>query len=77
MKHCEHLQIKVKEPDLFDSTNPQKLINFISQCQLTFHASLNIYRDNDQKVSFIMTYLCRAALDFFKPYLIDPMDTSD
>ena len=77
MKYCEHPWIKVKEPDLFDSTNLQKLINFIFQCQLTFCISPDIYRDDDQKVSFVMTYLCRVILDFFEPYLMDLMDTSD
>ena len=24
-----------------------------------------------------MTYLCKAILDFFEPYLMNPMDTSD
>ena len=43
IKCREHSQIKVIEPDSFDSTDLQKLINFISQCQLTFCASLDIY----------------------------------
>ena len=77
MKHCEHLWIKVKKPDSFDGTDSRKLINFISQYQLTFRASPNVYQDDDQKVSFAMMYLCRAVLDFFKPYLIDLIDTSD
>ena len=77
IKHHKSLQIKVKEPNLFDSTNLWKLINFISQCQLTFYASLDVYQDDDQKVSFAMIYLHRAALDIFELYLIDPTDTSD
>ena len=32
MKYREYPWIKVKEPDLFDSTNLWKLINFIFQC---------------------------------------------
>ena len=77
IKHHENFQIKVKKPDSFDGTNLQKLINFIFQCQLTFCASLDIYHNDNQKVSFTIIYLCRAALDFFKSYLIDPIDISN
>ena len=77
IKCCKCLQIKVKDSNSFDDTNPWKLINFISQCQLTFCAFPDVYHDDDQKVSFIITYLCRATLDFFEPYLIDPIDISD
>ena len=67
----------IKEPDSFDSTDLQKLINFISQCQLMFYASPDIYHNDDQKVSFTITYFHEAALDFFELYLIDLIDTSD
>ena len=77
MKCRKYLQIKVKDSNSFDDTNSWKLINFISQCQLTFCAFPDVYHDDDQKVSFIITYLCRATLDFFEPYLIDPIDISD
>ena len=43
MKCYKHPQIKVKEPDSFDGTDLQKLINFISQCQLTFCTFLDVY----------------------------------
>ena len=40
LKHCDHKKksSKAKEPDTFDSSNPQKLNSFILQCKL-FSAS--------------------------------------
>ena len=73
IKYYEHSQIKVKESDLFDSTDLQKLINFISQCQLTFCTFPDIYQNDDQKVSFAIIYLCEAIFNFSEPYLIDLM----
>ena len=42
-----------------------------------FCAFPDVYNNNDRKVSFAITYLCGAALDFFEFYLIDLMDTLD
>jgi hypothetical protein len=59
---------KVKEPDMFDGSDPKKLNNFILLCNVYFCNNF-YYSDDNTKVSFSLTHLRGTALDFFEPML--------
>jgi len=50
----------------FSSTEPDKLNNFLFQCQLYFHANLAQFDMNIVKINFAMIYLTGVAQDWFE-----------
>ena len=60
---------KAKEPDIFDSSDPKKLNNFILLCNLYFRNNSAYSKDNT-KITFALTHLWGTALENFKPMLM-------
>jgi len=54
---------KVRIPNTFSGTEPDKLNNFLFQCRLYFHANLVQFDMNIVKINFAMTYLTGVAQD--------------
>ena len=71
--HCDPpvQKAKAKEPDTFDGSEPQKLNNFILLCNLFFCSKNPVYSDDSNKVTFVLSYLWGAALEFFEPSFLD------
>ena len=55
--------IKAKAPDTFDGSDPKKLNNFILLCTLYFRSN-RAYNDDSDKVTFALSYLRGAALEY-------------
>jgi len=53
-------------PDTFSGTKPDKLNNFLFQCQLYFHANLVQFNMDIVKINFAMTYLTGVAQNWFE-----------
>ena len=53
-------------PNTFSGTEPDKLNNFLFQCQLYFHANLVQFDTDIVKINFAMTYLTGVAQDWFE-----------
>jgi len=52
---------KVRIPDTFSGTEPDKLNNFLFQCHLYFHTNLVQFNMDIVKINFAMTYLTGVA----------------
>ena len=50
-------ETKVCIPNIFSSTEPDKLNNFLFQCHLYFYTNLAQFDMNIVKINFIMIYL--------------------
>jgi len=53
-------------PNIFSSTEPDKLNNFLFQCHLYFHANPVQFDIDIAKINFTMTYLTGVAQDWFE-----------
>jgi len=53
-------------PDTFSSTKPDKLNNFLFQCQLYFHTNPAQFNMDIAKINFAMTYLTGVAQNWFE-----------
>lgn len=69
-------KVKVKEPDIFNGSDPQKLNNFILQCNLFFRNN-SAYSEDGSKVTFAMSYLRDTALEYFEPSILDSDETPE
>jgi len=56
-------EIKACIPNTFNSTEPDKLNNFLFQCCLYFHANPVQFDTDIVKINFAMTYLTGVAQD--------------
>src|ERR1700723_1154808 len=63
---------EVREPDLFDGTDPTKLQTFLIQLQLSFSDRPRSFGQDDRKVNFAISYLKGLALAHFENALIEP-----
>ena len=54
---------KAHIPETFSGTEPDKLNNFLFQCQLYFHTNLAQFDIDIAKINFEMTYLTGVAQD--------------
>jgi hypothetical protein len=68
--------VKTKEPDTFDGSDPRKLNNFILLCNLYFRNSPS-YSDDEAKVAFALSYLRGTALEYFEPAIMDSDNVPD
>jgi len=57
---------KVRIPNTFSNTEPDKLNNFLFQCRLYFHANPAEFNTDIAKINFAMTYLTGVAQDWFE-----------
>ena len=61
---------KIREPDQFDSSEPQKLRMFLVQCELNFQDCPRSFDNDCAKVIYAQSYLKGMALDWFEPELL-------
>ena len=57
---------KAHIPNTFSGTEPDKLNNFLFQCQLYFYANPAQFSMDIVKINFAMTYLTGVAQDWFE-----------
>ncbi|KAG2147841.1 uncharacterized protein EDB93DRAFT_1061429, partial [Suillus bovinus] len=50
-------KVKVREPGIFDGTEPQKLCAFFIQCKLNFQSRPRAFHTRRAKVNFAQSYL--------------------
>jgi len=62
----------LKNPDVFDGSDPSKLASFLNQCYLIFADRPQDYREDDDKFFYIISYLRGTAQKWFEPNLFDP-----
>jgi len=58
--------VKVRVPDVFDGTDPHRLHHFLFQCRLYFHSGLAIFKSDDDKINFAMTYVSGMVQDWLQ-----------
>ena len=59
-------ETKAHIPNTFSGTEPDKLNNFLFQCQLYFYANPAQFSMDIVKINFAMTYLTGVAQDWFE-----------
>src|SRR6266481_9268034 len=64
-------KVKLRDPDLFDGSDTQKLRTFILQSKLNFRNCSDLFQDDTTKVNYMLSYLKGTALDCFKPALLE------
>ena len=62
---------KVREPDLSNRSDPEKLCLFLVQCQLNFNDCPTAFLTDGAKVHYALFFLKGIALSWFEPYLLD------
>ena len=67
---------KYRVPDSFDGTDPYKLRNFLTQCEIYFRANHSKFRTDDKKVMFAFSYLTDNALEWFEQKFLDAKEPS-
>src|SRR3979490_963431 len=60
---------RIREPNMFDGTNPKKLKGFIFLCNMNFRMRPNAFTNDRQKINYMISFLKGSALDCFEPYL--------
>ena len=61
---------RVRIPDRFDGSDPQKLRTFLVQCELNFQDHPRAFCQDRAKVTFAQSYLTGMALGWFEPDLL-------
>ena len=69
--------IKVREPETFDGSDPTKLRDFLFQCQLHFRAKRETYGTDEAKIYFTVSYLRGPTLGHFQPAIMGDLDDAD
>ena len=64
-------KLNLRNPDLFDGSDPAKLHPFLTQCYLHFAERQQDFPEDDDKILFIMSYLRGTAQLWFSPNLYD------
>ena len=62
---------KVRDPDVFDGSDPRKLQSFLVSLQLVF-ADRPQYFTDEKKISYTLSYLGGTAKEWFEPDVLDP-----
>ena len=70
------VHMKVKEPNVFDGLDLQKLKAFIVSLQLNFNDRLNAFCTDTAKVNYAISFLSGVALDWFEPDILHPNHTN-
>ena len=65
---------KVKDPEPFDGTNPNKLREFLVSCSLVFSDRPDSFRKDEKMVRYVISYLKGPALDWFEPVIMGDVD---
>ena len=61
---------KIRKPDPFDGSDPEKLRTFLVQLNLVFRAEPDSFRYDRDKVNYAVSYLKGTALEWFEPDLL-------
>ncbi|KIJ23733.1 hypothetical protein M422DRAFT_275620 [Sphaerobolus stellatus SS14] len=69
--------IKLRDPDTYDGTNPEKLQNFLFLCSLVFKSKAKNYKSNTSKIYFALSFLWGAALEYFEPVVMADYPNKD
>ena len=64
-------KVKVREPDTFDGSDPDRLRDFLVSCNLHFRDCPHVFYSDEKKILFILSSLKGAALNWFEPGLMD------
>ncbi len=67
-----NIHTKVKEPDTFDGSNPQKLKAFIVSLQLNFNDRPTAFAADVSKVNYTISFLSSTTLNWFEPDILCP-----
>ncbi|KIJ23584.1 hypothetical protein M422DRAFT_275799 [Sphaerobolus stellatus SS14] len=62
--------IKVRVPDTFNGSDPDKICDFVLGCRLYFRGNKKAFRSEANQVTFAISYLRGTALDHFEPYIL-------
>ena len=65
-------RVKLREPDMFNGSDPKKLRTFLLHCKLNFQDCPDLFPDGTTKVNYVLSYLKGSALEYFEPGLLDP-----
>src|SRR5882724_4852547 len=71
LKSNNSSKAKLREPDLFDSSDSHKLCTFILQCKLNFRDCKDLFKDDTDKVNYVLSFLKGIALDCFESAILD------
>jgi hypothetical protein len=63
-------RINTRDPNPYDGTNPTKLCAFISQCKLVFHSCPDNYEDDQNKITYAVSWLKGMALCWYEPNIL-------
>ena len=63
-------RIRLKDPDTFDRSNPEKLDAFMTTVHINFQASPDDFVTEVAKISYIMSFLHGSATDWFTPDIL-------
>jgi len=66
---------KVRDPVVFDGTDPRKLQTFLVELSLVFTDRPNYFTDS-RKVAYTLSYLGGSAKEWFEPDLLNPDPTN-
>jgi len=62
---------KIRDPNMFDSSDSKKLRGFLLQCKLNFQSKPKFFQTKQLKVNYSLSFLKGTTLNYFKPYLTD------
>src|SRR5882724_5631044 len=74
LKSNNSSKAKLWEPDPFYGSDSHKLHTFILQCKLNFQDHKDLFKDDTDKVNYILSFLKGTALDCFKFAILDPIE---
>ena len=64
------VEAKIREPDTFNRSDLLKLRNFLVTVQLNINGKPKSFDTDAKKISFMLSYLSGAALDWFELELL-------
>lgn len=59
--------VKIRDPEVFDGTDPQLLESFLSQCDLVYLTRPKQFTDDRKRIFYVISFLKGAAFDWFDP----------
>jgi hypothetical protein len=61
---------KVREPEVYDSTDQEKLRTFFLQCYINFCDCPSAFQTGSAKIQYAISYLSGSALQYFEPAIL-------
>jgi hypothetical protein len=68
---------KLRNPDVFDGTDPTKIEAFVFQCLMYFSTRRNDFPDDQSRVTFALSYLKGNPLDWFQSDMTRSLEESN